>query len=831
MSKPLPRKNDAATVLAQPWPWHWAYYVLYELALIAALWQHGQPYFTLCLLILTPPLAAAAYLPVKWLPLMVRTLGQHLVGIGALVWGGFRLSHHVPVDVLLVEAFAAMGLGFAFAPSRQGYSLVLVITTILFAYGALLPPREMYLLVLPPGLLLLLWLLYQSRVVGLAGQAAVELRHSVRLPNWPVLLMHTCLAAAIFPLVVMVLPKQSVRSRGLAPVGYRAPTTIPLAPRITDWFNTPEVSRSAVGNRSLSGNDDPEQSSTAMVTVTNMKGQDGISAGASGMSPPGKDLVMRVQCPVRLYWLACLYDDYDGDEWHASKAMLDQRRHGFLADATGAASVVPQVYVIEKWESSRLYAAFRPQSFAHSPGPPLAVQSSFFGQQLTATDKRPALPYTYTVESLVSDLPGARDKAYSTWSETLPPAHYLQLPEKAITPRVRALATELTDTLTTPLLKAYALRDYLRKNFRYTLTPKPVPPGREAADYLLFDLKEGHCQYYATALCVLARAAGLPARVATGFSPGNYNKVTSMFEVYEYHAHAWTQIYIAGDGWLTMDGTPPGAPQLDLTVTPPLPGNWGDPFSDDWRVKTPELSNDLSHFFQTMQAELQAALASASANNVSTPPTRPRPKVFDPSEATPGNVRPATSPASATASEKAPGRIAFDNLLATIKASLHTILRNLQESLDRLVNRINAADLVVLLTLVLCLLVVLLFLPRLRAEWRFNRRLRRCDQWFAKAEQARTTAPDQCVQYCYLMLRELLLLTGWPRPSERDLLAYGIGLQELDPSLSRDALTIFTAYSAVRYSPDRPTRRDAEAVFARAEAARHFLLTRFLGAK
>ena len=96
--------------------------------------------------------------------------------------------------------------------------------------------------------------------------------------------------------------------------------------------------------------------------------------------------------------------------------------------------------------------------------------------------------------------------------------------------------------------KALALRDYLRENIPYKLYSDPIPEGRECADYFIFELKTGHCEYYATALAVMARLAGLPSRVATGFSPGNYNTLTNQFEVYEYHAHAWTQIFVEDRG-------------------------------------------------------------------------------------------------------------------------------------------------------------------------------------------------------------------------------------------------------------------------------------------
>lgn len=59
-------------------------------------------------------------------------------------------------------------------------------------------------------------------------------------------------------------------------------------------------------------------------------------------------------------------------------------------------------------------------------------------------------------------------------------------------------------------------------------------------------------------MVLFSRINNLPARVATGYSPGNYNMMPQLFEVYEYHAHAWAQVLIEDIGWLTFDATPPG---------------------------------------------------------------------------------------------------------------------------------------------------------------------------------------------------------------------------------------------------------------------------------
>lgn len=190
-------------------------------------------------------------------------------------------------------------------------------------------------------------------------------------------------------------------------------------------------------------------------------------------------------------------------------------------------------------------------------------------------------------------IPRMRTSRDAAWRTSLPKKHFLSLPPELST-RVTGLALLLTRDRLTPYEKAMALRNYLRENYKYKLTASPVPEGKESVEYFLFELKEGHCEYFAASLTILARAAGLPARVAIGFSPGNYNALTKFFEVHEYHAHAWSQIYIENVGWLTFDAVPPGN-----IVSETLPAGLGllrDPFGEEWKITPPELTQSTLGF-------------------------------------------------------------------------------------------------------------------------------------------------------------------------------------------------------------------------------------------
>lgn len=101
------------------------------------------------------------------------------------------------------------------------------------------------------------------------------------------------------------------------------------------------------------------------------------------------------------------------------------------------------------------------------------------------------------------------------------------------------------------------LETHLRTRYSYTLDALPVPRGRDATEWFLFERREGHCEYYASALTLMCRSIGIPARVVTGYIASDFNTVTGQYTVRESNAHAWVEAEIAPKLWRTFDGTPP----------------------------------------------------------------------------------------------------------------------------------------------------------------------------------------------------------------------------------------------------------------------------------
>ena len=133
---------------------------------------------------------------------------------------------------------------------------------------------------------------------------------------------------------------------------------------------------------------------------------------------------------------------------------------------------------------------------------------------------------------------------------------YLQLPQH-LDARIPELARAMAGPAGTELGQARAIEARLRSDYGYTLRL----PSREQADPLanfLFVRKQGHCEYFASAMTVMLRTAGIPARIVTGFLGGEYNPITDLWVVRASDAHSWVEAWIPGYGWTTFDPTPGG---------------------------------------------------------------------------------------------------------------------------------------------------------------------------------------------------------------------------------------------------------------------------------
>ena len=135
----------------------------------------------------------------------------------------------------------------------------------------------------------------------------------------------------------------------------------------------------------------------------------------------------------------------------------------------------------------------------------------------------------------------------------------LQLPEEG-NPRSRALARDLVARHGDPQAIAQAMLTMFREQpFVYTLDPPKL--AENAMDEFLFETRRGFCEHYASAFTLVMRAAGVPARVVTGYQGGEFNPLGGYLIVRQSDAHAWSEIWIEGRGWLRVDPTAAVAPE------------------------------------------------------------------------------------------------------------------------------------------------------------------------------------------------------------------------------------------------------------------------------
>jgi protein-glutamine gamma-glutamyltransferase len=118
---------------------------------------------------------------------------------------------------------------------------------------------------------------------------------------------------------------------------------------------------------------------------------------------------------------------------------------------------------------------------------------------------------------------------------------------------------------------------YLRgSEFRYTEAPPPTPAGEAPLEFFLFDSKAGYCQQYSGAMALLLRMGGVPARVATGFSPGGLRSSSGEWVVRDTDAHSWVEVWFDRIGWVTFDPTPPQTPARSQIAAIAAPVDEGD---------------------------------------------------------------------------------------------------------------------------------------------------------------------------------------------------------------------------------------------------------------
>jgi len=302
-----------------------------------------------------------------------------------------------------------------------------------------------------------------------------------------------------------------------------------------------------------------------------------VELGAIGAIKLDPTIVMRVgvASPSILplsasYWRGTAYDFYDGAGWQkrmASRLNLLRGADGWFRlpprrPVHAAVSAVRQEVTLEPLETAVLFAAAEPVAVGGGPLGSLRIDS----QSTLLLAGLPAGRIHYQVDSVPPRLAEADRKAVVDDYGRVPTA-YVQLPvgsERlvALTRSVVGLpvGVDLPEASQSngpiPIFEAASrIERYLKQNYRYTLDVKP-PKQLSAIDDFLFEQKAGYCEYYATAMVLMLRSLGVPARLVSGFLPGEWNAFGHYFTVREQDAHTWVEVYFPATGWYPFDPTP-----------------------------------------------------------------------------------------------------------------------------------------------------------------------------------------------------------------------------------------------------------------------------------
>ncbi|GAB3538984.1 protein-glutamine gamma-glutamyltransferase TgpA [Noviherbaspirillum agri] len=284
-------------------------------------------------------------------------------------------------------------------------------------------------------------------------------------------------------------------------------------------------------------------------------------AGRTGLSDtmaPGNisqlalsdDVAFRVKFPdsappqSKLYWRGVVLGNFDGRTWTSLKSSFG--RNPPLEVNLRGTPVRYQV-TLEPHSRNWVFALEAPQSLPRLADNPTGISSDM---QLLSSQPINARVRYEAVSHLEFDLqPNAPKRYLQQWLD-LPPG---------FNPRALALASRLRSESNSNAERINAvLRMFREQNFRYTLEPPPL--GRHSVDEFLFDSRAGFCEHYAGSFVVLMRAMGIPSRVVTGYQGGELNTADGFFTVRQSDAHAWTEVWVEGRGWLRVDPTAAVAP-------------------------------------------------------------------------------------------------------------------------------------------------------------------------------------------------------------------------------------------------------------------------------
>jgi transglutaminase-like putative cysteine protease len=302
---------------------------------------------------------------------------------------------------------------------------------------------------------------------------------------------------------------------------------------------------------------------------------DNVELGEIGVIKQSSEVVMRIRVQgddagraQEIHWRGMILTNFDGKRWFTPATdSIVVTPDGSGAYQLGVSPLPADSYyllrytvLMEPVATDAIFVAARPTTiwgrFGADAGGERARSYLVFNRTGTLLNPFHNVgTMHYDAVSQVPMVPPQKLRAATAEYPADVSSTYLQLPR--LDPRIKQLAEQITAHAPTPYDKASNIALYLRTRFGYTLDLSDMS-HRDPLAYFLFVKRAGNCEYFASAMVVMLRTLGIPARYATGFLSGEYNDLAHDYIVRASDAHSWVEAYFPGYGWITFDPTPPG---------------------------------------------------------------------------------------------------------------------------------------------------------------------------------------------------------------------------------------------------------------------------------
>ena len=241
----------------------------------------------------------------------------------------------------------------------------------------------------------------------------------------------------------------------------------------------------------------------------------------------------------QMYWRGPVLWNFDGQTWTAGGAASSK-----VAQLDNLSDPIDYTVTLEPHNKTWLFALEMPTRVSI----PASMTSDLQLRQKSPVNAR----LRYDVHSQLGYRANAEEEPFQLRRALLLP--------RGLNPRARKLAAEwrASGGSDEAVMRA-ALRNFSQQGFSYTLEPPPLP-GFNAIDDFLFETRQGFCEHYASSFVFLMRAAGVPARVVTGYQGAEYNDLGNYYIVRQSDAHAWAEVWLNERGWVRVDPTAAIAP-------------------------------------------------------------------------------------------------------------------------------------------------------------------------------------------------------------------------------------------------------------------------------